>query len=175
MKRGKGLKRKTELRADVEKVREFMQRGRQPLERSELKKRGGGTRRASAAEGPLSPVEWRRAVFEASGGRCVISGSKARNADDRRFDAHHPLAKRVLRERGLLGYVFDSRNGLWVRADVHAAHERPGVRDGRIPAEALPASVWAFCSELDALAGTQWATDTVLRAHPPAGSSRTLC
>lgn len=173
MKRGEPLKRSKPLRADVAKVREFLQRGRGSLERSGDRPRARtGFRKATAAEGPLTPAQWRQAAHDASGGRCSISGTRALNADDRRFDAHHPLSKRVLRERRLLGYVWDPRNSLWLRGDVHAAHEFPGVRDTRIPAERLRPSVWEFCAELDALEGTQWATQLVLRAHPPAGFSR---
>lgn len=173
LKRRSGLKTRKRLEADPEKVREFLRRGRE-LERSGFKRARSGFRRASSAEGPLTPREWWLAVFEASGGRCVMTGTRARDADDPRFHAHHPLAKRILRERGLLGHVWDPRNALWLRADVHAAHEQPGVRDSRVPAEKLGAGVWAFCSELDALEGSAWATELVLRAHPPAGSSRDL-
>lgn len=166
LKRGsKRLERRTELRADVDRVREFLRRAK-PLERT------GGMRRATAAEGPLTPSAWRQAVHDASGGRCIITGALARNAEDRRFDPHHVLPKRMLRDRGLLDRVNDPRNGIWLRRDVHAAHESPGVRDTRIPAERLPARVWQFCAELDVLDGTGWATAAVLRAHPPTGSSR---
>jgi hypothetical protein len=166
LKRGsKRLERRTELRADVDKVREFLRRAK-PLERT------GGMRRATAAEGPLTPAAWRQAVHDLSGGRCIITGALARNAADRRFDPHHPLAKRLLRDRGLLDHVWDARNGIWITRAIHAAHEHPGVRDSRIPARALPRSVWEFCAELDALDGTGWATAAVLRAHPPTGSSR---
>lgn len=170
MKRGKGLERRTGLRANPEKTREFVQRGRVQLERSWIQgSKISGMRRASAAEGPLSPAAWREQAFVASGGRCVISGTRARNADDHRFDAHHILAKRELRARRLFGYVWDVRNALWILGSVHAGHEHPGVRDTRIPAEKLPPSVWEFCAELDELAGVQWATSYVLRAHPRRG------
>lgn len=166
LKRRKRLEQRTHLKADVEKVREFLRRAK-PLER------GGGMRRASAAEGPLTPAQWRRAVHDASGGRCIITGALARSVDDRRFDPHHVLAKRLLRDRGLLDHVWDSRNGVWISRQVHAEHESPGVRDTRIPAEKLPPYVWQFCAELDLLDGSGWATAAVLRAHPPTGSSRT--
>jgi hypothetical protein len=168
MKRGKPLERKTGLKADPEKTRAFIERGRGALQRT-----GSGMRRVTAGEGPLTPAEWRAAVFAAAHGRCIISGTRARDLDDPRFQAHHILPKRVLRVRGLLSYVWDARNGLWLRADVHAAHEAPGVNDGRIPAYRLPTCVWEFCDELDALAGTHWATDLVLRAHPAAGHGGT--
>lgn len=165
MKRGKPLKRRRRLKADPETVREFMQRGRQELERAELKSRP----KRRPREGPLTPAQWRQAAFEASEGRCIISGARAFNADDRRFHSHHILAKRDLRARKLHGWVWDPRNALWLRRDVHAQHEL-AVR--RVPAMFLPASVWDFCDELDALEGSRWATELVLRAHPPAGHSR---
>lgn len=161
------LKRGRELRADAEKVREFLRRGRGSLERAPLK-RTGGMRRASRAEGPLTPAGWRQAVHDASEGRCLMTGTRSRDVDDPRFHPHHCLAKRELRARGLLGYVWDARNGIWVSADVHERHENASKR---IPAERLPRSVWEFCSELDALDGTAWATALVLRVHPPAGLS----
>jgi hypothetical protein len=166
MKRGKPLKRKTELKADAEKAREFMQRGRQQLER------GNGLRRKvreRPAEGPLTPREWQAAVFEASEGRCVITGSRAREVDDPAFHAHHPLPQRQLRARGLHGCLWDPRNGILLRRDIHERHEH-GARRIRVPHTALPASVWEFCAELDELAGTKWATDLVLREHPVRGA-----
>lgn len=168
VKRGKPPQRKRPLKADVEKVREFLQRGRQPLERSGLRRSKSGFRSPDAREGPLTPAAWRQAVHDASEGRCVITRSRALNADDRRFEAHHPLAKRELRSRGLHGYVWDARNGVWLRGDVHRGHEDAFER---VPAEKLPASVWEFCAELDALAGSGWATAWVLRYHPAAGNS----
>lgn len=159
MERRKPLKRNKELRADADKVREFLNRSRQPLKRTPMRSRG----RDRPPEGPLTPAQWREAVFKASDGRCIISDARARNADDRRFHAHHPLAKRILRDRSLYGWVWDARNGLWLRRDVHASYE---LRATPISAERLPASVWEFCAELDALEGTEWATQLVLRAHP---------
>lgn len=160
---------RSELGRSAEKAREFLQRGRQPFERTGGLGRGGGMRRASAAEGPLTPAQWRQAVFDASGWRCILTGTRARSVDDRRFDPHHPLPKRVLRDRGLFHRVWDSRNGILVRADVHRRHEDAFER---IPAEKLPLSVWEFCAELDAESGYEWATLAVLRVHPPTGSSR---
>lgn len=166
MKRSR-LNRSKRLGADPEKVREFLKRGRQ-LERAALN-RAGGMRRSSSKEGPLTPAAWRERVFELSEGLCVMTGARASHVEDRRFHAHHPVPKRTLRDRGLFGWVWDSRNGLWLRSDAHERHESASVR---VPAEKLPASVWEFCAALDALEGTEWATMLVLRAHPPAGRSR---
>jgi hypothetical protein len=161
VKRRKPLKRGRPLRGDPEKVREFLQRGRKAeLKRSKLKAR---PKREAPVEGPLTPEEWRRAVFVASGGRCVISGSVARDAEDRGFQAHHALPARELRARGLRDRVWDSRNGVWLARRVHERHESAVER---VPRSALPASVWEFCRELDRLDGTEWATQLVLRLHP---------
>lgn len=169
------MKRRHPLRADPAKVREFLQRGRGGLSRSTpLKPRG---RKASAAkrgiaqrEGPLDPASWRRAVFAASEGRCVVTGTRASDADDRRFHAHHAVSQDTLRRRGLYGWLWDARNGVLVTEAVHMGHEHTGG-DARIPRSRLPASVWEFCAELDALDGSYWATEHVKRRHPAAGSS----
>lgn len=147
------------LRANPEKVREFMQRGRQEIERAPIRRKV----RDRPPEGPLTPAEWRKRVFDASEGRCLLTAARALHAADRRFHAHHPLPKRELRARGYFGWVWDPRNGAWLRRDVHARHE---LAFERVPADRLPASVWEFCAELDALEGTRWATALVLRAHP---------
>lgn len=167
LKRTSSLARGKPLTADPKKAQEFIARGRSALSRSAgPSSRGGGMRRASAAEGPLSPEAWREAVYRQAGGRCMVTNARASNADDPTFDAHHVVPKRVLRARGLLDRVFEARNGVWLRADIHAAVENPGVRARPLTAEMLPAAVWEFASELDALEGTYWATELVLRAHP---------
>lgn len=171
LKRGSSkLSREKPLGAKAEKVREFMQRAREKsnLTRVELARRP----RVRPQEGPLDPRSWQLAVFASSGGRCIISGARARDADDPRFHAHHPLPKRTLRDRGLHAHVWDPRNGAWIRSDLHEHHESPGVRpEHRIGRAALPPAVWEFCAELDALDGTQWATALVERLHPAAGIS----
>jgi hypothetical protein len=161
--RGKGLSRKSELKADVEKVREFMQRGRQDLQRSAKKSARSGFRRWTEAEGPLTPGEWRKHAFEASGGRCIITGARALDADDPRFQAHHLLPKRTLRSRGLFAFVWDPRNAVWLS---NIAHELLEKRSVHLRYSRLPVTVWGFCRELDALEGTQWATELVRRAYP---------
>lgn len=169
------MKRRKPLRADPEKVREFLRRGRGGLERTEFKrdpaKALAAKRAVRAAEGPLSPAEWREQVYELSGRTCVVSGSRANDAADPRFHAHHCVSADALRQRGLHAYVWDARNGVLVTAEVHMAHEHQGG-EKRIPRSKLPASVWEFARELDRLAGTGWATAHVKREHPPAGISR---
>ncbi|MGH2899679.1 MAG: hypothetical protein ACRDMZ_13485 [Solirubrobacteraceae bacterium] len=89
------------------------------------------------------------------------------------FDAHHPLPKGELRERGLHAFVYDPRNGAFVLHSLHLQHEYAHRAAQRIPRERLPASVWSFCRQLDELAGHEWATAMVERLHPAAGSSGT--
>lgn len=158
LKSGKPLERGKPLRPDPAKVQAF------------LRKHGGIKRKPAPArpvEGPLSPAEWRKRVFDASGGRCIITGARARDVEDRRFHAHHVLSKRELRARRLHRYVWDARNGVVLRADVHERHENAFER---VPHTALPGAVWEFCAELDALDGTSWATSLVLRLHPVRGA-----
>lgn len=138
------LGRKTELRPISER-----QRARKKAQR--------------AAEGPLEPREWRLAVAAAAELRCRVTSAEASHALDRRFHAHHPFPKDELRSRGLYGWVWDPRNGAFVLARVHFQHE---AAMERIPRAALPASVWEFCAELDAIEGRGWATAKVEAAHP---------
>jgi hypothetical protein len=171
VKRGGPLKRKTELRAKPEKVRAFVQRGRASGARSLRTSAIAAARIERPREGPLDAASWRRAVFAASGGRCMITGARARDADDPRFHVHHPLPKGVLRARDLYAHVWDPRNGVWLSQRAHERHENATERIGWI---LLPASVWAFCREMDALDGTQWATMLVRRLHRVAGDGDEL-
>src|SRR5215212_4316063 len=174
--RAKGLKRDPDrgLSADVEKVRGFEQRGRV----SGAKALAASARRRPSRpkEGPLTATQWRERAFEASGGKCIVTRSRARDVDDDRFHVHHPLPKGVLRSLGLHEHVYDARNAAWVLERVHMQHETPGVRpEHRIARERLPSSVWEFCAAMDALhervgLGEKWATGLVLRRHPAAGS-----
>lgn len=189
MKRSKPLRRKTELRADPEKAREFEQRGRgqlgsDPEKTAAFVQRGRESgarslresavaglrtrREVRAAEGPLDPATWRKCVHDASAGRCIITGTRADGHDDPHFEAHHPLPKRELRARGLHGHVWDARNGVWLVERVHERHESGTAR---IPRERLPVAVWEFAAEMDALGDGEWATAMIERLHPAAGSS----
>lgn len=169
------MKRSKRLRADPEKVREFLARGRgglkrrEELARSELKrrapKRSSAKRKVGPREGPLDPASWRRQVFRVSGGRCLITGTRARDENDDRFHAHHAIAAQQLRKRGLYAHVWDVRNGLWLAEAPHMAHEHTGGSH-RIPRELLPPAVWEFARELDGLAGNEWATAKLERTYP---------
>lgn len=162
------------LRSDREKTAAFVQRGREAGARVlAAAARAAAKERSVRVEGPLSPGDWREAAFRSSGGRCIITGSRARDVDDRRFHVHHAVPKDELRARGLFGHVWDPRNAVWLRADVHLAHEHAGG-DRRVPRERLPASVWEFAQEMDGTDGTSWATMIVARAHPAAGDRGTI-
>lgn len=187
------MQRKKRLGADPEKVRAFLARGRGSLKtrpkepaakgratlkrkvelaRGSLKdpsKRSPAKRKVAPTEGPLTPAEWRRQVFELSGRRCIVSGSPSNDPYDPDFHAHHALGAQQLRKRGLHAYVWDARNGVLVSEIVHMEHEHHAPT---IFAEHLPARVWEFAAEMDALVGTEWATAKVERQHPPAGKSR---
>lgn len=169
------MKRSKRLKADPEKVRQFLARGRGSLERSSSLKNPGkpfsAKRKVGPREGPLDPASWRREVFRASGGTCIVTGTRALDADDPRFHAHHAIAAQQLRKRGLHGRVWDRRNGLWVAEGPHMAHEHTGGSH-RIPRDLLPTAVWEFARELDAIAGTEWATAHLERTYPAAGPSR---
>jgi hypothetical protein len=146
---------RSRLRADPAKVREFVQRGRGQLARTDGPKRRPKRR---PREGPLSPREWRCEVFRLDGGACRVSGRPGRDVDDKRFHCHHCIPKRELRNRGLYGSVWDPRNGVLLSASVHWRHEHA---QERVAFEALPDRAREFASEL----GT-WAEDLLLRLHP---------
>jgi hypothetical protein len=143
------IQRHRPLRADPEKVREFLRRGRE-------------NRRRRTIEGPLTAAEWRAATYAAAAGRCIVTGARARNVDDRAFHAHHGLPASALRSHGHFDRVFDSRNGLWIARDVHL---RGIGRHPDIPRVALPGLLWEFAAELDAREGTQWATYLLRRIY----------
>lgn len=178
------MKRGKPLRADPEKVREFLQRGRGSLKADPAKTRafvdrgrvaGARVLRESAiagmreekalrrSEGPLSPADWRKAVAGASGLKCIVSGTRADDWTDPDFEAHHPLAKGELRARELRAFVWDKRNGVWLTELVHATHEHS---ERVVFRDVLPDSVWEFCAEMDALGSGSWATAWVENKHP---------
>lgn len=174
MKRGGGPKR------DPEKTRAWQQRSREasplsrsaPLEPGEgLRRAGGrtglsrGSRRPRPPEGPLSPADWKRAVWQLAAGRCTVTGLPLSRVDDEFGDhAHHCIPKQLLRRRGLHHLVWDPRNGIALKRAVHEAHEY--TPNARVPYEALPQRVRDFATELG-----PWAEDALLRYHPAAGTS----
>lgn len=153
------MRRRKGLGADPEKVREFIQRGRGQLARKPMRR----TKRPQRPEeGPLSPREWFDEVWELSKGLCTVT--RTRVPRELRYTRHHPLPKRVLRDRGLHHLVWDPRNGVLVQPKVHRQHEN-GTK--RIPYEALPQRCKDFAAELG-----PWAEDRLKQCHPPTGSSR---
>jgi hypothetical protein len=159
------------IKSDAEAAAAFLRRGREAGARS-LRASSSAAAKAKPArradEGPLSPADWRKAVYEASGRRCIISGARADDPFDPRFDAHHVLPKGELRARGLLQYVWDARNGVLLAERVHRQHTDAFLR---IPREKVPPAAWEFAAELDARAGTEWATVMLERNYPTEGST----
>lgn len=117
--------------------------------------------KARPKEGPLTPSEWKRRVFdrqrERPGGPalCAVTGEPLSFSTD---DAHHPLEKSLLRARGLHHLVWDERNGVGVKSFIHSGHTS---RMKPIPRWALPSSVWDFAREIG-----PWAVARVEQAHP---------
>ena len=90
-------------------------------------------------EGPLTPAEWKRRVFDRQRERpagpalCAVTGEPLSFAID---DAHHVTPKSLLRECGLYHLIWDERNGLAVKRFVHSGHTscmRPIPRSALLP------------------------------------------
>lgn len=87
-----------------------------------------------------SAREWKIAVMERSGGRCVVSGERGEHA-------HHVLPQQLLRRRAkTLGVdpawlLWDARCGILLSEETHRRHH-----NGRapIPHEYLPAGAFEF-------------------------------
>lgn len=172
------MKRRTPLRADPEKVREFRERAQAKareaakdrpsaaLRRSTELTRGNGPAKAprrsdrpQPIEGPLTPGAWRAEVWRLDGGRCVGCGEEVPlDADLWVWQAHHALPKQRLRRAGLHHLVWDPRNGVTLCKRCHERHESA---ISRIPGAKLPRRVFAFVLEL----GT-WAPDALEVLHP---------
>jgi hypothetical protein len=112
-------------------------------------------------EGPLTPAEWKRRVFERQRVRpggpalCAVTGEPL---DFTRDDCHHVLEKRLLRARGLHHLVWDERNAMFIKARVHTAHTSGLIR---IPHDCVPASAFAFAREVG-----EWAVQRIETDHP---------
>lgn len=127
------------------------------LKRSGGLKRGGSLkrrRRTRPAEGPLTPLQYKLAVFRQQGWKCAVTGEELTMADD----AHHPVKKELLRQEGLYHLVWDPRNGMGVKSRIHASHEFGG---GVITRDKIPESAWEFAREL----GEKWVV-VIERHHP---------
>lgn len=131
---------------------------RAPLESSSKKR---------PKEGPLKPAEWKRQVFDAqrphpgAAALCAVTGEPLSFTYD---DAHHPLEKRLLRARGLHHLVWDPRNGMAVKREIH---EGQTSGTARIPRDKVPEHAWAFAREIG-----PWAVARVEADHPQAPNNQ---
>lgn len=153
-----GVKR-TPLRADPEKVREWLRKSRKPLARktrlAPLGRRAARLRASEPDIGPLAPLEWRRAVYAACGGRCVMTGRLLSAwGDSWSWHAHHCVPKHKLPP----DRRYDPRNGVLL---ARTAHEDHTSRKRTVPLDRLPASVLEFAVELG-----DWAVLALEREHP---------
>lgn len=112
-------------------------------------------------EGPLTPAEWKRRVWERQRVRpggpalCAVTGEPLSWTVD---EVHHPLEKALLRERGLHEHVWDERNGMAVKRRIHLDHTS---RMRPISRRFVPASAFVFARELG-----PWATARINQSHP---------
>lgn len=112
-------------------------------------------------EGPLSPLEYKRRVFdrqrERPGGPslCAVTGEPLSFYVD---EVHHPLEKTFLRERELFMVVWDERNGMAVKRAVHNGHTN---RSRPIKRRFVPVSAYQFARELG-----PWAVARINEKHP---------
>lgn len=116
---------------------------------------------ARPQEGPLSPSEWKRRIWdrqrERPGGPalCAVTREPLSWTAD---EVHHPLEKGLLRARGLHEHVWDDRNGIAVRRRVHERHTNRSEPIRRIY---VPASAYEFARELG-----PWAVARIDEKHP---------
>jgi hypothetical protein len=155
----KGWERKARapLKRTTELARTEMKRVASPLARKPFRRRKPPPR---PPEGPMTPQEWKLVTFTRQGFRCAITNKPLSLERD---DAHHLVRKSELRKRGHFDRVWDPRNSLGVRAEVHERHTT-GAK--RITRDKLPQRAWDFARELDEREGTQWATAHIEREHP---------
>jgi len=171
------MKRRRPLKANPEKVREFMRRAQQnaslsrenaSLKRSDGLKRAGPLRgrsnssdRPKPVEGPLTPFGWRQEVWRLDGGRCRGCGLEVElHADSWVWQAHHCVPKERLRRESLHLRVWDPGNGIVLCTRCHGRHES---RIAAVPLEKLPARVSAFAQAVG-----DWCVDVLHREHPRA-------
>lgn len=112
-------------------------------------------------EGPLTPAEYKRRVFERQRERlggpslCAVTGEPLSFHVD---EIHHPLEKTFLRERGLHEHVWDDRNGMAIKRAIHNGHTN---RSCPIRRRFVPASAYQFARELG-----PWAVARIDEKHP---------
>lgn len=124
-------------------------------------------RRLPMAEGPLSPGEWHARVVAAHELTCPLSGLRSPFPDHSQWDAHHILPQALLKKRGLQGWLWDPRLGVYL---VEIAHD--WFHDGTdhvLPRNVLP---WDMAleaaGEIDEYlgGGTSWATTYLEDRYP---------
>lgn len=153
------------LRRNPRKQREWETRSRAAaLERSRDRTQGSTPERTprpsdrpiSRPEGPLSPLAWRREVWELDEGRCVNCGEEVpRDGSMWVWNAHHPVEKQKLPPE----LRWDPENGVVLCRGCHEGHH-----DGTtfaVLGQRLPARCRRFAARLGA-----WAVDVLDRAHP---------
>ena len=182
MKRTGPPKRKKGLNADPEKVKAFVDRGRQALGRSSgALRRSEGLKRGKPRENPSRPPTGaegvlRDAVWELDGGRCCGCRTRVpRHADRRVWQAHHGIPKQRLKAyareyarkerlaRGTATTVAAALIGspdscMLLCTECHELHEG-GSR--RVPFRKVPDRVKRFAVDLG-----PWAEDVLVLRHP---------
>lgn len=118
-----------------------------------LKPVGARGRRPKPPEGPLTPQEWREAVWWACKGRTLLTGRPVA-LHSHSWDAHHPIPKRKLPPQ----HKWDRRNGIVLSRNEHDNHT---TRFRVIEFELLPPQAMEFAAELG-----DWAIAALLREHP---------
>lgn len=128
-------------------------------------------RLAPMAEGPDTPGEWHDQVIARDVG-CRVTGLVPRAEELVLFDVHHGIPKSLLRRRGLHGWVWDVRIGMYLVDPVHDWFDDGTPRF--LPGNALPPGVWEAAAEMDAYlgGGTSWATNYLRERYPVVDAGR---
>lgn len=151
MKSGR-LNRSSELRPNLEKVREFNDRARASSVASLDRSRRRPKPPISKAERSLALIFWDEAMRQ---GRCAVCGHS------HYLQAHHVVPMELLRRKlrhlapeRLIGIFWDPRNALALCADPapNRCHDRHTLSFKRVPKRALRPCVYEFAREIDALA-----------------------
>jgi hypothetical protein len=130
---------------------------RKPLQR--------GRRKSQPLDEGLAKRYWKLAVCRGGCVMCrafpVAELAATRQADLRRIEGHHVIAKRHLRREGFGGRLWDIRNGMGLCAYHHARHEN---WTQRVPFELVPYDAFEFAAEV----GLDWIIE---REYPERQSS----
>ncbi len=123
-----------------------------PLERRKALATSGRGLRSRPRAVPLG-VHVERKLWTAGLGDCAVCRLEGGSCSGR-VQGHHVVAKQALKRRGLVDWLYDTRNRLAVCEKRHMQHES-GFR--RIPRALVPASAEEFAGEL----GLDWLLDRV--------------